>query len=84
MNKILLEIVTPENIVYTDEVDMVVVPSASGTMVILARHTPLFAQLVEGELKIKKENETNLCIILFLKSYSPVLASKFDKWVFNS
>lgn len=52
-----LEIVTPEAIAYTDEVDMVSVPSFDGQLGILPRHIPLFAQLVQGELKIKKGTE---------------------------
>lgn len=63
MNKIILEIVTPEDIVYSDEVDMVTVPSAVGTLGILPRHIPLFAQLIEGELKIKKQDQESLLSI---------------------
>lgn len=52
-----LEIITPERIAYTDVVDMVVVPSEMGNLGILHNHIPLFAQLSQGELKIKKGNE---------------------------
>ena len=52
-----LEIVTPERIAYTNEIDMVSVPSVLGTMGILPKHTPLFAALTEGEVKIKKGSE---------------------------
>jgi F-type H+-transporting ATPase subunit epsilon len=52
-----LEIITPEKIAYTDEVDMVVVPSKEGMLGILPHHMPLFAALSEGELKIKKGDE---------------------------
>ena len=52
-----LEIITPERIAYTDTVDMVTVPSVMGTMGVLPKHIPLFAQLQEGELKIKKGSE---------------------------
>lgn len=55
--EILLEIVTPEAVAYSDRVNMVTVPSVSGTMGILPRHTSLFAQLVEGEVKIKKATD---------------------------
>jgi F-type H+-transporting ATPase subunit epsilon len=57
MSDIHLEIITPEKIAFTDTVDMVTVPSAMGTMGVLHNHVPLFAQLVQGELKIKKGNE---------------------------
>ncbi len=52
-----LEIITPERIAYTDEVNLVTVPSVLGTMGVLPRHIPLFAQLTEGEIKIKKDND---------------------------
>ncbi|RJR14638.1 ATP synthase F1 subunit epsilon [Candidatus Microgenomates bacterium] len=52
-----LEIITPEKIAYTSDVDMVSVPGVGGTLGILPKHIPLFAQLGEGELKIKKGSE---------------------------
>lgn len=52
-----LEIITPEKVAYTDTVDMVVVPGQDGRLGILAHHIPLFAQLTEGELKIKKGDD---------------------------
>ncbi|MDO8452096.1 MAG: ATP synthase F1 subunit epsilon [bacterium] len=58
MKSFLLEIVTPQRVAYSDSCDMVVVPSASGAMGILSRHTPLFAELTEGELKIEAKGET--------------------------
>lgn len=57
MSPFQLEIITPERIAYTDRVDMVVVPSEMGNLGILHNHIPLFAQLSQGELKIKKGNE---------------------------
>lgn len=53
----LLEIVTPERVAYSEEVDMVVVPGSNGYLGILAHHVPLFAQLIEGEVKIVKQDE---------------------------
>ena len=52
-----LEIVTPERIAFTDQVEMVVVPTKVGNIGILPRHISLFAQLTEGILKIKKHQE---------------------------
>jgi F-type H+-transporting ATPase subunit epsilon len=57
MNTFKLEIITPERIVYTDEVEMVVAPSADGIIGVLAHHVPLFSRLIEGEVKIVKRNE---------------------------
>ena len=52
-----LEIVTPERLAYSDEVDMVLVPGIEGEMGILPHHTPLVSLLGVGELKIRKGND---------------------------
>ena len=49
-----LEIVTPERLAYSDEVDMVLVPGIEGELGILPHHTPLVSLLGMGELKIRK------------------------------
>jgi len=49
-----LEIVSPERVAYTDEVDMVVVPGIDGELGILPHHTRLISALGVGELRIKK------------------------------
>ena len=48
----LLDIITPQRNVYSQDVDMLTVPTAKGTVGILAHHAPLFSALTEGELKI--------------------------------
>lgn len=57
MSTFLLEIITPERIAYQEHVDMVVVPSADGVLGILPHHVPLFAPLIEGEVKIQQGKE---------------------------
>ena len=49
-----LEIVSPERLAYTDEVDMVVVPGIDGELGILPHHTWLISALGVGELRIRK------------------------------
>ena len=49
-----LEIVTPERLAYSDEVDMVLVPGIDGELGILPHHTPLVSLLGMGELRIRK------------------------------
>jgi len=49
-----LEIVSPERLAYTDEVDMVVVPGIDGELGILPHHTRLISALGVGELRIRK------------------------------
>jgi F-type H+-transporting ATPase subunit epsilon len=52
-----LEIVTPERMAFSDEVDMVLVPGVNGELGILPHHTPLVSLLGVGELKIRKEGD---------------------------
>ena len=49
-----LEIVTPERLVYTDEVDAVVLPGSEGELGVLPHHAPLVSTLGVGELRIRK------------------------------
>jgi F-type H+-transporting ATPase subunit epsilon len=49
-----LEIVTPERLAYSDEVDSVNVPGSEGELGILPHHAPLVAMLGVGELRIRK------------------------------
>jgi F-type H+-transporting ATPase subunit epsilon len=58
-----LEIVTAEELIYSDEVDMVVAPGASGELGILPHHASLMTMIDPGELRIKKgEEELSLAI----------------------
>jgi F-type H+-transporting ATPase subunit epsilon len=50
---LLCEIVTPEHIVYTNEVEMVVVPTLDGEVGILPLHAPLVGAMRAGEVRIK-------------------------------
>lgn len=58
MNTLSLEIITPAKIAYTnDNVLSVNVPGVDGYLGILPNHTPLFAKLTEGEIKITSSKE---------------------------
>ncbi len=52
-----LEVVTPERLAYSDEVDEVVCPGIEGELGILPHHAPLLTTLGLGELKIRKGGE---------------------------
>lgn len=56
MHKLRLSIVTPERIVYEDEVDSVSVMTDMGELTILAQHVPLVANLRAGELRLRKNS----------------------------
>jgi F-type H+-transporting ATPase subunit epsilon len=49
-----LEIVTPENRAYSEDVEMVVLPGVEGEMGILPMHVPLMTQIKPGELVVTK------------------------------
>ncbi len=49
-----LEIVTPEGVAYSDDVDMVTLPGSEGEMGIYPDHVPLMTQIVAGELAVRK------------------------------
>jgi F-type H+-transporting ATPase subunit epsilon len=55
---LLCEIVTPERIVYTNEVEMVIVPAIDGETGILPLHAPLVGALKAGEVRIKHDDTT--------------------------
>jgi F-type H+-transporting ATPase subunit epsilon len=52
-----LDIVTPEKLVFSGNVDYVSVPGVDGELGILPHHSPLITMLQPGELRIRKENE---------------------------
>jgi F-type H+-transporting ATPase subunit epsilon len=54
-NTIQLEIVTPEQTVYSEPVEMVTLPGIDGQMSILPQHVRLITQLVPGELIVRKQ-----------------------------
>jgi F-type H+-transporting ATPase subunit epsilon len=58
-----LEIVTPERQVFTDAVDMVVVPGVDGELGILPHHTRLISALGTGELRIKQSGSEQVMLI---------------------
>lgn len=54
---LLCEIVTPERIVYTHEVQMVVAPTIDGEVGILPLHAPLVSALKPGEIRVRYGND---------------------------
>jgi len=49
-----LEIVTPEAVVYSEDVDMVTLPGVVGEIGILPQHVRLMMQMVPGEMIVHK------------------------------
>src|ERR1044072_14890 len=58
-----LEIVTPEEKIYSEDVEMVSWPGSEGELGVYPKHVPLLTTLVPGELRVVKDGrETALAI----------------------
>lgn len=51
------DIITPERVVFSEDVDQVSVTTHNGEIAILSHHIPLVTILLPGELRYKKNNE---------------------------
>jgi len=60
---ILLEIVTPERLAFSEEVDSVTLPGGEGELGVLPHHAPLVSTLGIGELRIRRGGEEELFAI---------------------
>src|SRR5206468_1875104 len=50
-----LEIVTPEEKIYSEDVDMVTLPGSEGELGVYPKHVPLLTTVVPGELRVLKD-----------------------------
>src|SRR4029077_20693094 len=58
-----LEIVTPEEKIYSEDVDMVTLPGAEGEFGVFPKHVPLLTALKPGELLVRKNgHETSFAV----------------------
>jgi F-type H+-transporting ATPase subunit epsilon len=53
-NTLELQIVTPDQVAYSEQVDMVTLPGIEGEMGIYPQHVPLMTQMVAGEIIVRK------------------------------
>ncbi|MTI80597.1 MAG: F0F1 ATP synthase subunit epsilon [Firmicutes bacterium] len=53
-----LDLVTPEKVVFSEEVEFVVTPGVEGELGFLPEHTPLVSALKTGVLKVQQEGKT--------------------------
>jgi F-type H+-transporting ATPase subunit epsilon len=54
-NTLKLEIVTPDSVVYSEDVHMVTLPGIEGQIGIYPLHIPLLTQIVPGEIIVQKD-----------------------------
>lgn len=58
-----LEIVTPEEKIYSEDVDMVTLPGAEGELGVYPNHVPVLTTLKPGELRVIKDGrETAMAV----------------------
>ena len=76
-----LEIVTPNNTVYSDKVDNVVIPTLRGKINILPNHIPIIDKLVAGDIKIEKDGEVQYLAVGsgFVEVYSEKVSLLTDQ-----
>jgi F-type H+-transporting ATPase subunit epsilon len=53
-NTLKLEIVTPEGVTYSEDVEMVTLPGSEGEMGIYPNHVPLMTQVAAGEVSARR------------------------------
>ena len=58
--KFKIEIVTPEKLVFSEEIESLVIPAERGYLGVLAGHAPLLATLQPGEITIKGSSRGEL------------------------
>jgi F-type H+-transporting ATPase subunit epsilon len=58
-----LDIVTPTEKTYSDDVDMVVVPGVEGELGVLPMHVPLMTQIAPGVVKIFKGGQSTDLVV---------------------
>jgi F-type H+-transporting ATPase subunit epsilon len=68
---IILEIVTPDSIAFSEEVEHVVVPTVNGKIDLLPKHIPIIDRVIAGDIKIKWNGEDKILAIGsgFVESY---------------
>ena len=63
MSTMHLEIITAEEQVYNDEVELLVAPGIEGQLGILPHHAPLMTALQPGEILIRKAGEETFLVV---------------------
>ena len=71
-SKLILEIITPDQVTYRDEAISVTLPTAAGQITVLPGHIPLVSPLVAGEVIIRDgQKETYLAVSTGLVQINP-------------
>lgn len=63
MGKLQLEVVTPEKVMISQEVDIVVAPGSMGEFGVLAGHVPFLSGLNPGEMRFSNGSDTERFVV---------------------
>ena len=58
-----LEIVTPDAVAYSEDVEMVTLPAAEGEMGVYPQHVPVLTQIVPGEIIVRKDGRDHFLAV---------------------
>jgi F-type H+-transporting ATPase subunit epsilon len=58
-----LEIVTPEEKIYSEDVDMVTLPGTEGELGVYPKHVPVLTTLKPGELRVMKDGRETVMAV---------------------
>jgi F-type H+-transporting ATPase subunit epsilon len=58
-----LEVVTPDAVVFSDDVQMVTMPAVDGQIGVFPHHVPLLTQVVPGEMIVRKDGRESFLAI---------------------
>jgi F-type H+-transporting ATPase subunit epsilon len=64
MGKIFLEVITPDKVLVSKEVDMVVAPGIEGEFGVLEDHVAFLSGIVPGELRYTVNGKTEYCAVM--------------------
>ncbi|HAH22181.1 MAG TPA: ATP synthase F1 subunit epsilon [Prolixibacteraceae bacterium] len=71
----LLEIITPDKLIYSGEVKLVQLPGTVGSFEILKNHAPIISTLEKGKIKIEEQNGQ----VLFFEIDGGIVENKDNK-----
>lgn len=80
---VILEVVTPDSIAFSEEVEHVVVPTVNGKIDLLPKHIPIIDRVIAGDIKIKWNGEEKILAIGsgFVESYGNKVSIIVDQAV---
>jgi F-type H+-transporting ATPase subunit epsilon len=71
----LLEIITPDKLIYSGEVKLVQLPGTVGSFEILKNHAPIISTLEKGKIKVEEQNGQ----VLFFEIDGGIVENKDNK-----